>query len=496
MTALATQMQHFGLMSAMAQKTDESSEKGDSDLGGANYKALVLCYWDGGNDGNNMVVPNHSDATISNYAAYAAARNTQGLALAQASLLPIAVPRLGGLSYGLHPNLGILTQNGTTIVNNGIHELWAQQRMAIVANVGTLVRPTLKAQMGQSTHPKPYQLYSHSDQTNQAQNANARRPIFTGWGGRIADAMTGSHNPTAVVPMVSSIAGSQVFTAAQQNLPLNLPSANNAGAPNLAGALTPVMSGTNPNERRTAFNQIIAQEITAAENYLRNAALVADKARIANAEFQTATEVTVTFPNTGLGLQLKQVARVIKKRLDINTNRQIFFVRMGGFDTHQNQLGDHVNLFTQFSQAARAFYEEMVVQGIQNNVTLFTLSDFNRTMNPAGSGSGVGTDHAWGNHMFVIGGAVNGGNFYGSTRPDGTGNVYPTLVFNGPDDADGGTGARGRWIPTTSVEQYANTLAKWYGLPQDAATLAAVFPNLVNFTSNDLGFLPPPTPFP
>jgi uncharacterized protein (DUF1501 family) len=139
----------------------------------------------------------------------------------------------------------------------------------------------------------------------------------------------------------------------------------------------------------------------------------------------------VTFPNTHLGNQLKQVARVIKKRTDLSINRQVFFVELGGFDTHQNQLqgqNSQTVLLAQLSQAMRAFHEEMGVQGIQDKVTQFTLSDFGRTMNPAGLGSGVGSDHAWGNHMLVLGGSVMGGNIYGSTRADGTGNIFPDLA--------------------------------------------------------------------
>jgi uncharacterized protein (DUF1501 family) len=139
------------------------------------------------------------------------------------------------------------------------------------------------------------------------------------------------------------------------------------------------------------------------------------------------------------------------------------------------------------SQAVRAFYEEMVVQGISNNVTAFTMSDFARTFNPAGTGAAVGSDHAWANHMFVVGGAVSGGDFYGVNTSNGT--PFPTLQMNGPDDADNGTNARGRWIPTTSVEQYAATLARWYGLSD--ADMPIVFPNIGNFATSNLGFMQP-----
>jgi uncharacterized protein (DUF1501 family) len=215
---------------------------------------------------------------------------------------------------------------------------------------------------------------------------------------------------------------------------------------------------------------------------------ISNSAVSANAALQTWQEVTVTFPNTGIGNQLKQVARMIKKRTDLSVNRQIFYVQIGSFDTHNNQITNQNNLLIQFSQAARAFYDEMGQQGISDKVTLFTMSDFNRTFNPAGSGGTVGSDHAWGNHMFVIGGSVMAADFYGVNTSNGT--PFPTLVQNGPDDADSGTSARGRWIPTTSVEQYAGTLAKWFGVtPTD---MPFVFPKIGNFPTNqDLGFMLP-----
>ncbi len=483
MVALATQMHHLGAMSAMAQRVIDSQS-----AGGDSYKALVLLFWSGGNDGNNMVIPNHSDATVSNYDAYAAARNTQGLAIPQAQLLPISVPRISNLTYGLHPSLGPQTINGTTIVNNGIHELYGLGKLAIVPNVGNLVRPLTKAQYQSSAFQKPYQLFSHSDQVNQAQTSISNTQAFTGWGGKLADRMNTANNPTGLIPMVTSIAGSQLFTAGQTTLPLAIADSNTS----LANVLNPAGFGTNPTgstlARLNAFNALRQQDLSA--NYIAAASHVTDLAMQANSALQTSQEVTVTLPTTSIGRQFKQVARLIKKRLDLNVNRQIFYVQIGGFDTHTSQLTGQVNLFTQFSQAMRAFYDEMVVQGVSNDVTTFTLSDFGRTLNPAGSGATVGSDHAWGNHMFVMGGSVLGGDFYGSLRPDGTGTYFPTLVQGGNDDTDSGTAPRGRWIPTTSVDQYASTFARWFGL--SPADQASVFPNLVNFpgTFSQLNFLP------
>jgi len=480
MTALATQMRHFGLMSAIAQaKSDEVPTAVPSD-----YRALVCIFLAGGNDGNNMVIPNHSDATISNYTAYFNARSPQGLAVPQASLLPIAVPRMGGLSYGLHPALGIQPA-GAGIVNNGIHELWGLGKMAVVTNVGTLVAPMTKTQYQNNSVPKPFQLFSHSDQVSQYQGGRSDIESFTGWGGRISDLRTAPDNPSGLIPMITSISGAQLFTAGQTTLPLAIANAGTGlnQVLNPAGFNTTVASQA----RLAAFNSLRTQDLSS--QIVAAASHVTDQAMSANSVFQTFQEVTVTFPTTNIGQQLKQVARVIKKRTDLSVNRQVFFVQIGGFDTHNNQTAANGQpaLLTQLSQAMRAFYEEMIVQGLGDKVTQFTMADFSRTFNPTGTGAAVGTDHAWANHHFVVGGGITASDFYGMNTTNGT--PFPSLVFNGPDDADSGSGARGRWIPTTSVEQYAATLARWYGLPD--ANLATVFPKIANFPNTNLGFMGP-----
>ena len=478
MVSLATQMHHLGTMSVMAQKVRETQ------LTAADgYKALVLLFWAGGNDGNNMVIPNHNDATLSSYAVYNAARSTQGLSIAQNTLLPISVPRLGGLTYGLHPSLG---PGATGAINNGIHELYGQGKLAVVANVGTLVRPLTKSQYQSSAFKKPSQLFSHSDQVTQNQTSISNTDSFTGWGGRISDRMTASQNPEGLIPMITSIAGAQLFTAGQNTLPLAIADSGTS----LGSVLNPAGLGTSPSTtlaRLNAFNALRTQDLSS--NYVAAASHVTDLAMQANSALQTSVDTTVAFPNTSIGRQLRQVARLIKNRTDLGVTRQIFYVQIGGFDTHSNQLTQQVNLFGQFSQAMRSFYDEMLAQGVTNDVTTFTLSDFGRTMNPAGSGGGVGSDHGWGNHMFVMGGSVNGGDLYGSLRPDGTGSYFPTMTLGGLDDTDSGSSPRGRWIPTTSVDQYAVTLARWFGL--SPADESAVFPNLAAFpgTYSQLGFL-------
>ncbi len=476
MLALATQVEHFGLMTALAQKVDARQDE----LNAPNdYRALVCIFMQGGNDGNNTIIPNHSDAALSNYAAYSAARNTQGLAIGQNALLPIAVPRMNNLTYGLNPNLGAVAGG----INNGVHELWAQNKMAIVTNTGTLVAPMTRAQYQAGTIRRPFQLFSHSDQVSQYQSGRSDAFSYTGWGGRISDRRTSADNPGGLIPMITSINGAQLFTAGQTTLPLAI---SNAGT-SLSNVLNPqgFSSSAESQARLAAFNQLRAQELN--NNYVREASHITDQAIAANSALATFQEVTVSFPNSGIGSQLKQVARLIKKRGDLKVNRQIFYVQVGSFDTHNGQINGQGGLLSQFSQAVRAFYDEMVMQGVSNNVTAFTMSDFSRTFNPAGSGANVGSDHAWGNHLFVVGGAVNGGNFYGVNTSNGT--PYPTLVMNGPDDADSGSNARGRWIPTTSVEQYAATLANWYGL--SATDMPVVFPNITNFPTANLGFMQP-----
>lgn len=458
MAALATQVRHFGLMSALAQ------ERGDG--GAPDYKALVCIFMNGGNDGNNTVVPNHSDASISNYAAYSGVRSASGLAIPQASLLPITVPRINNLTYGLHPNLVEL------------QALYNQQKVAIVSNVGTLVQPMTRTTYQNNTVPKPYQLFSHSDQVQQAQSSNSSTRSSTGWGGRAADVTQGL-NSGAQVPMITSVSGSQLFTSGAVTKPLAVNPAPTA----LNQLLT--LSGYDATAtsiaRRTAFDQLRTVDLSS--NVIHAAHDVTQEAiNASNALNQPNPVLTATFPNTSIGNQLKQVANLIAIRNSLNINRQIFFCQLGAFDTHAGQLASQVTLFTQLSQAMKAFYDETVAQGIATGVTTFTMSDFGRTLLPSGVGANaVGSDHAWANHMFVMGGSVIGGNFYGMNASNGT--PYPTLQLSGPDDTDN----RGRFIPTTSVDQYAATLANWYGVA--AADLNTVFPLLSNFASNNLGFM-------
>ncbi|HLM00843.1 MAG TPA: DUF1501 domain-containing protein, partial [Pyrinomonadaceae bacterium] len=231
--------------------------------------------------------------------------------------------------------------------------------------------------------------------------------------------------------------------------------------------------------RLTAMNNARTRDL----NYtlIQQASAITQQAVNVSQQLNTDPTLNVTFPTTSLGNQLRQVAKLIKLRTLLGMSRQIFFVQIGGFDHHSNQLGNHDSLLTQVSRAIKAFYDEMTAQGVSNQVTTFTMSDFNRTLNPAGSGSSVGTDHGWGGYYFVVGGAVAGGNFYG--RPTSNGTFVPTLAMGTGDDAD----TRGRFIPSVSVEQYAATLARWYGLAD--ADIPLAFPNIGNFSGSNLGFM-------
>ena len=178
-----------------------------------------------------------------------------------------------------------------------------------------------------------------------------------------------------------------------------------------------------------------------------------------------------TGQNNSIAQQLLTVAKLIEARASTGVKRQIFFVSLGGFDTHTNELNTLQNLLGQLSLALKSFYDATVRLGVADNVTSFTLSDFGRTFKPA---AGQGSDHAWGNHQIIVGGAVKGGDFYGK---------YPTLQLSGPSDVT----AEGRWLPTTAVDQYAATLATWFGLP--ASDLSIVLPTVSKFPTANLGFL-------
>lgn len=452
MAAVATQMSHLGLVSALAQK--KAKKEGLVD----NYKALVCVFLNGGNDSNNLVVPKYTEG----YNEYSTARSAQGLAIPKDNLLSVLPPTLG-VEFGLNPALAEL------------HQLWGQNKLAVVTNVGTLVQPLTKAQY-LSGAPRPEQLFSHSDQVAQFRTAISNNTSTTGWGGRLAD-RTAPINTGAAIPMITSLAGVTVFSNGVTSSPLIVEPSPTP----LNQVLTLNGFGTTSDElaRKTAMQRIRGEDLD--KTLIQSAGFLTQQAVNVSEQLSSDPTLTVTFPNTTLGNQLKQVAKLMKFRASLNMSRQIFFVQLPGFDTHGSQLTTQTNLFTQLSQALKAFYDETAAQGISGQVTTFTMSDFSRTLNPAGSGGNVGSDHAWAGHHFVMGDAVFGGNFYG--RPTSNGTIFPTLVNNGPDDVS----TRGRFVPTVSVEMYAATLARWFGL--NDAEMSLVFPFIGNFPTSNLGFM-------
>jgi len=430
------------------------------------YKALVCVFLNGGNDGNNMFVSlDQYDGPVGSLTTgYSNVRAAAGLAIAQASLLPVS-PVSGG-SYGFHPNMPEMQ----TLFNQG--------KLAVLCNNGPLVEPLTRTTYQNGTGKKPLQLFSHSDQVGLFQTAIANAVSQTGWGGRLADKTLGL-NGSATFPSNISIAGINLLLSGVDTRQLAVADSNTSLANVLQLNAAPTTAEQTPrfasfNELRTLDNNF---KLVKAASDTRSSSIQTD-----NALSSVNPTLATVFPNTTLGRQLKQVALLIKACTDatagINMKRQIFFTQLGGFDTHSAEIGGQGGLLTQVSQAISAFYAATVELGVQDKVTTFTMSDFGRTLQPAGTGVNVvGTDHAWGNHHLIVGGSVLGHTLYGA---------YPTLALGGPDDSDG-SGPRGRWIPTTSVEQYAATLATWYGL--SSADLSAVFPLINRFATPNLGFL-------
>jgi uncharacterized protein (DUF1501 family) len=462
-------LERFGMTDAFAQAAD--------------YKALVCVFLFGGNDSDNIVIP-YSDYEST----YGMTRNNAGnVGIPKASLLPITPTSMPGTTFGLHPAL------------DGIKTLWDASKVAIIPNVGPLVEPLTRSEYRNRTKRIPFNLFSHSDQEGQWQTAVANGFISTGWGGRTADAIA-NLNGAATFPMIASLGGTNVFSIGAFRRPLALASAPSSlsrvirldGFPNPPATLP----GIPRYDAMTALH-VIDDDFTLIKsvNQIHTSAFETMEA-LRNAGDPVPAPFPLS-PRTGLGNQLEQIAKIIKINHDdpnlLGLKRQIFFCSIGGFDTHGDQVdgsdsttGQHANLWTSIDNAVKAFYDAMVTVGVADRVTLFTMSEFGRTFVPNG---GLGTDHAWGNHVFVVGGAVAGGDFYGvpGTGPGQNGTVFPTLTAAGPDDTDSGSGARGRWIPTTAVDQVGATLAKWMGVPN--ADLGGVFPNIGNFSTSDLGFM-------
>lgn len=424
------------------------------------YKALVCIFLSGGNDSNNLVIP-----TIqAEYDNYAAIRGSV-LAIPQGSVLPITPSNFDGHNYGLHP------------IATGLQSLFASGKCALLFNAGTLAYPITATQYKNKSIPVPPQLFSHSDQVQQWQTSILDQAALTGWGGRCADILNAVNvNNGAQVSLSVTLSGFNTFEVGNV---VSQYSITTGGAISLSGvtgqrlqAMKNILGLSYPNMQEQAYSTVVAHSINTAD-VLNNAIIPT-----------ASTAWSPAFPNTTLGNQLKMVARVIAARDTLKMKRQIFFCSVGGYDTHNNQTntldvttGSHANLIDELSKSLLAFQGAMdtlpqvgsEASTLSQRVTAFTASDFGRTFPTNGSGS----DHGWGSHHIIVGGAVQGGKTYGT---------FPVLTVNGPDDT-----STGRWIPRVSVDQYSATLAKWFGVsPTD---IPVIFPNVGRFASADLGFM-------
>ena len=474
------------------------------------YKALVCIFLAGGNDSNNLFIPTES----SEYASYATIR-TPVLAIPNsdggpATALALNTLNQDGHSYGLHPACRELQAmfNGTPMPVNGNTN---SGKLAALFNTGTLVYPMTKAQYQNGSVARPPQLFSHSDQVTQWQTSIPDRPPITGWGGRCADLMD-TMNPrngnAAALSLCISLAGANTFEVGGVVQQYSV---------STGGVVTLTLPGPSPTPRRAAFDSILGIDKLQANMLVQNYALALDhslatgsslSASLTNSPLTNYFNAVANFPaisvpnggptfNSNLMAQLKMVARIIDAGYRSNAQgglgmkRQIFFCQVGGYDTHTGQtnnagnatanpaqviLGSQANLLAELSQSMNAFQAAMHRIGVQygdgdfeKRVTAFTNSDFGRTF----PSNALGSDHGWGSHHLIMGGAVNGQRTFGS---------WPTLAVGGPDDT-----STGRWIPTTSVDQFAATLAKWFGV--DNTKMSTVFPNLGRFAVPDLGFM-------
>ena len=415
--------------------------------GFGDYRALVCVFLFGGNDSFNMLVPRSN----AEYGVYADAR--QNLAVAQGDLLAIN-PLVGdGVDYGLHPSMP------------GLQTLFESGAAAFMANVGPLIEPATKDQLLAGSVQLPPQLFSHNDQQDQWQSLKGIGQSSTGWAGRMADLIR-TNVANQQMATNASLFGANLFQSAEETVAY------------VMGPSGPVQFegfSLDPDDilyqQRAAFLRVVEAQYGSVyergfAEVQRRAIEAADTVTLA---IESAPQLNTVFPASQLGTQLNTVARLIAVRDQLGMQRQVFFVAAGGFDSHDNQNEDQPGLLGGVSEAIKAFYDATVELGLPEAVTTFTQSDFGRTL----TSNGDGTDHAWGGNQIVVGGSVLGQRIYGN---------YPLLEIGGTEDV-----GDGRMIPSTSADQYAATLARWFGI--DAADLATVAPNIGNFAVQDLGFL-------
>jgi uncharacterized protein (DUF1501 family) len=475
---------------------------------GSDYKALVCVFLYGGSDYANTLIP----ADANSYAAYQTIRGTTGSSLQNGIALGRTAETIGGvnmpginsslltpiaggepasaigqtgLQYALHPSM------------TGMQSLFNTQKAAVLLNCGPLVVPLSKANYNNSNrtlYPLPPKLFSHNDQQSIWQSSSPEGSTI-GWGGNIGDLALSSNISNGGNSLFTcvSITGNAVFLSGDTALSYQV---GQNGAVKIGAVGTPYSFGAVGG----AINQLISP--TGRSHVLEREYSVVNK-RAVDAEgaitsaispFPTTAAPFNNFPTNSLANQLRMVARLIAARGTLNTKRQVFMVSLGGFDSHDNLISDHTRNMDRVSSAMKAFHDAMVALNISDKVTAFTATDFGRTL----SSNGDGSDHGWGSHQFIVGGAVNGGKFYGYAPPVSVGNTNAVQ--------DQWHVGQGRLLPSTGVDQYAATLAKWFGVSdlELTGTLGqnytdAILPSLHNFggTANgvnyarDLGFMKP-----
>ncbi|MFC4991345.1 DUF1501 domain-containing protein [Rubritalea tangerina] len=499
-----------GLVNALAQVrlmtaaiAAEASSTPSSD-----YKALVCLFLAGGNDSYNMLVPIGDPSSDEARADYEAARGILALDrnLAHPLNTPTAAPDTPTDAFKKH-YASAFPPLGTHPNAQGLADLYNAGELAFVCNVGTLAYPIpTRGDFVNETIPVPHQLFSHSDQQTQWQSSIADKPFSTGWGGRTADLLNASYNPNSKVSMSISIDGInsfQVGTAGGVTQYAVNPSGtvslsgfgtNYSNAYNIAGDPNSGYKDNDTGRRLKAFEDImrLTHENLLEDQYNKIVQSARDNEGIIGASLTAAATTGVDFDShflnaqTDLGDQLKMVAKLIAGRDPLGNNRQIFFVQIGGFDTHQSMLDDHANLMDELSQGLVAFRNALKDPSINafDKVVTFTASDFARTLTPNGQTTADGSDHAWGGNAIVMGGPVQGRNLYGH---------FPSLKVGDATGSIDSHSSRGRLIPDTSVDQYSAVLSHWFGI--DSSALDAILPNLHRFdnpistSSANLNFL-------
>lgn len=425
------------------------------------YKALVCVFLYGGNDHGNTLIP-FDPANYGRYAAIRGGINEEGggIALPRASLAGTVLLPAGGqtltddITYALAPSMPRMKAR------------FDQGVMAPLLNVGPLIAPMTRAQYDNNSVPRPPKLFSHNDQQSTWQSSQPEGSQ-TGWGGRMGD-LAQSANTNAMFTAINAT-GNAVFLSGRQALPYQVsPSGAILFRPLRTGRL--FGSGTAASALETILksasgNILAADHATINDRSIKFGAFVNDA--LANAAIATDFGT-----GNGLAAQLRTVAGMIAARRSLGVTRQVFMVSMGGYDNHDGLIGRHDGLLAQLDFALDAFYRATVELGVADRVTTFTASDFGRTL----SSNGDGSDHGWGGHHFVLGASVAGGRFYGRA---------PHVSVDTPDQV-----GRGRLLPTTSVDEYSATLAKWLGV--SPSELPSIAPNIGRFANSDLGFMQQP----